>query len=341
MHTLIQTSIFSALPGRKAESNGWIPYAAQCCVHNGESVDRKFRGHMKFESDGSVIAGCFNCGYKTAYTPGQQFSYKFKKLLQWIGIDDSEITRLVFESLREREYQLYIGAIAPPKEKAKVSFRTAELPAGAISFSGMAEFNLLANGNVKIPTRFLDAVHYVVERKINLKKYDFYWVDNKVNSLDKRVIVPFTWQGNIVGYSARAFADVLGPKYIMSKEEGYVFNIDKQEDDWQTVIVTEGVFDAMAIDCVAVLHNEISKRQIDIIENLNREVIVVPDNDKAGGKLIDTAIDLNWSVSFPTWFETCKDISQAVEKYGKLFVLRDILENIERSSLKIQLRRKY
>jgi DNA primase len=96
----------------------------------------------------------------------------------------------------------------------------------------------------------------------------------------------------------------------------------------------------MAIDGVAILGNECSETQADIIDGLAREVIVVPDRDRAGIRLIDAAIEYGWHVSFPVWQETCKDASAAVERYGKLFVLKSIIAARETSRLKIELKKK-
>jgi DNA primase len=96
----------------------------------------------------------------------------------------------------------------------------------------------------------------------------------------------------------------------------------------------------MAIDGVAVLSNECSEVQADIIDSLGREVVVVPDADRAGARLVDAAIEYGWSVSYPIWQSDCKDVGSAVEKYGKLFVLKSILAGKETSRLKIELRKK-
>jgi DNA primase len=96
----------------------------------------------------------------------------------------------------------------------------------------------------------------------------------------------------------------------------------------------------MSIDGVAVLTNECNETQADIIESLGREVIVVADRDRAGAKLIDAAIKYGWTVSYPVWLETCKDVNEAVIKYGRLFVLKTILDAKETSRLKIELIRK-
>jgi hypothetical protein len=66
----------------------------------------------------------------------------------------------------------------------------------------------------------------------------------------------------------------------------------------------------------------------------------VADRDRAGTKLINDAIEYGWSVSFPVWQETCKDINYAVVKYGRLFVIKSILDAKETGKLKIELMRK-
>ena len=116
-----------------------------------------------------------------------------------------------------------------------------------------------------------------------------------------------------------------------------VFNMDRQVRDNKFVFVVEGPFDAMAIDGVAILSNQCNEYQADIIDSLGKEVIVVPDADKAGAKLIEQAIEYGWSVSFPVWAETCKDASAAVKQYGKLFVLKSILDAKEHNRLKIEI----
>jgi DNA primase len=178
---------------------------------------------------------------------------------------------------------------------------------------------------------------YTSVRRIDLNKYNFYWTPEEQYNLHKRVIIPFTWNNQIIGYSARATDETVKPKYHSHYEPNYVFNVDRQLKDSKFVIVVEGPFDAMSIDGVAVLSNECSEVQADIIDSLAREVIVVPDKDKAGMKLIDDAIKFGWSVSFPVWQETCKDAAEAVNRYGKLFTLKSILEAKESSKLKIEL----
>jgi hypothetical protein len=342
MTILIQQEIAGYLPAKRhTNSKGWQSFNAVCCPHNGETMDKRGRGGAILNPDGGVSYHCFNCQFKASYAPGRPLSYKFRKLLGWMGVDDNTIHKLAIEALREKERQELLGIIKPTevKEELKVSFKKHELPDEAVTFMGLVEFYELQQSH-EYPENFVKAVEYVDSRKISMRKYDFYVTQDIKHKMDKRVIIPFTWKGQTIGYTARAMVDGITPKYYNEVDSGYVFNIDKQERDWKFVIVCEGIFDAMSLDGVACMGSNITAQQIDLIEDLDREIIVVPDWNKTGGKLIDIALANKWAVAFPVWAETCADINEAVQKYGKLFVMKSIIDSVERSNLKIQLKRK-
>lgn len=341
--TSIQDCVSQHFPPKRKSTTKkkWISNNAVCCVHNGETVDTRGRGGVIFDADGSVSYSCFNCQFKAAYVAGYPMSYKFRKLLGWMGVEDIEIYRLALEALRERDRQEIMGTIKPHVDRVVpvYHFKPKPLPKGALSFYSHVSFYEMADQHA-YPAGLVDSVKYVFDRKIDLKKYDCYWTDDRAQKMDCRVIVPFTWKNEVIGYTARARDNTLLPKYLTQVDSGYVYNIDNQQPDWKFVIVCEGVFCAASIDGVAVMKADITQQQIDIIEELDREIIVVPDQNKTGQRLIDLALANKWSVSFPVWTETCDDINQAVVKYGKLFVLKSIIDGVERNSLKIQILRK-
>ena len=153
------------------------------------------------------------------------------------------------------------------------------------------------------------------------------------------IVIPFTYNNQVIGHTTR-FLDDRTPKYIQDIQHGYVFGTDLQGADWQSAIVVEGVFDALSINGLAVLHAEINDAQVRLIRSLGREVIVVPDQDEAGMKLVDRALELGWSVSMPEWPAGIKDVNDAVIKFGKLGALITIMQARETSRIKIELRRK-
>jgi hypothetical protein len=154
-----------------------------------------------------------------------------------------------------------------------------------------------------------------------------------------QVIIPFTYNNVMVGWTARML-DGKQPKFISHSQPGYVFGTDLQHDNWQHVLVTEGIFDALSIGGLAVMHNTISDAQARLIRSLGREVTVVPDQDVAGVELIDRAVELGWAVSIPEWPEGCKDVNDAVIKLGRLGALLTIMAARETSKIKIEIRKR-
>jgi DNA primase len=91
---------------------------------------------------------------------------------------------------------------------------------------------------------------------------------------------------------------------------------------------------------VALLTNDIADQQSRIINSLGHEVIVIPDQDEAGLNLIDRAMANDWSVAFPNWSDDVKDCADAVQKYGKLFVIVDAIKTAQRGEIKIKMAKK-
>jgi len=339
MLNIVSDFIKGILPAKKKTTpSGWTSFNAPCCVHNGESADTRGRGGLTANPDGSVSFHCFNCNFKASYQPGRHLTFKFRKLLKWLGADDTDIKRLVIEAIRVREL-VNPEEVKAEAEEEKIDFKARDLPESAVSFRAMMTHHLLDDFK-NVPGLLNSAVNYTNLRKMDYDRYDFLWTDSTEHSLHQRVIIPFIWQGRTIGYTARAVTDGVKPKYYSSYEPNFVFNTNNQLPDSKFVIVCEGPFDAMSIDGVAVLNNECNETQADIIESLGREVIVVADKDRAGARMINNAIEYGWSVSFPVWLETCKDVNEAVVKYGKLFVLKTILDSKQTSKLKIELMKK-
>ena len=336
----IRDAVTQILPHKRKtnSTSGWISFNGVCCQHNGESADTRGRGGLVMNPDGGVSYHCFNCSYKASYVPGRHLTYKFRKLLTWLGADEGTVKRLVIDAIRIKDL------VAPEQlvevvEQEEIKFKARPLPEEAQTFHALSNFYTL-NNDRDVPTDFHNAVLYTASRKLDLSRYEFYWTPEQQNNLHRRVIIPFTWKNQIIGYTARGMYDTIKPKYYNSHEPNYVFNVDRQLKDAKFVVVVEGPFDAMAIDGVAICGNECSEMQADIIDSLAREVIVVPDADRAGARLVDRAIEFGWSVSFPEWQQRHKDVGSAVEEFGKLFVLKSIIEARQSSKLKIELRKK-
>ena len=281
---------------------------------------------------------CFNCNFKTGYTPGKKLFHKTRRLLGWMGMSENDINRLVIEALRIRDLTPHIKE--REREHEEITFKERPLPKESMSFLQWMEWYEL-KGEKDYPQGLVDAVTYAADRLGDLSLMpDIYYTLDREHAMNKRIIIPFTWQGKTVGYTARSFKKLIKPKYYMDVDSNYVFGIDNLVKESEFVLVFEGPMDALLMNGVAVLSNSISVEQADIIEDLGKQVIVVPDLNSTGVPLIESAVEYGWSVSFPEWEEDVKDAGEAVQRYGKLFTLKTIISNVLSSELKIRLHTK-
>ena len=316
--------ILGYLPAkRKTTPSGWISFNAVCCQHNGSTADRRSRGGLKPTEQGWSYH-CFNCNYTASFILGRSVSFKARRLLGWLGVLDAEIDVLNLESLRHRS----IHGILDDRQRmfnvlAGIEFEERELPPMSellVDAHERREYLRLR----KVPDDYPVMVQLHEERS---------WKNRP------SVIIPFTYNDRIVGHTQR-FLDDRNPKYVTDSQPGYVFGTDLQHNDWTHAIVVEGIFDALSISGLAVMHNTISDHQARLIRSLGKEITVVPDQDSAGMELVDRAIELGWAVSMPLWPNDIKDVNDSVVRYGRLATLLTILENRETSKIKIELRKK-
>ena len=330
---LIQNTILTSLPtAKKKTPSGWISFNAPCCVHNGETQDKKKRGGIMTSADGTLSYHCFNCGYKASYILGRRLTQKMRTFMSYIGIPDNTIKKLAIEAMRHEE-----GDVKYERKKF-VTFNKKELPNGAKRLEAWLEkYTTLSSVEQKSINNLLN---YLSSRGIGPDWYDFMYSTNTFWDVEKRLLIPFYWRGDIVGFTGRMFEQSDKVKYYTDVQPGYVFNMDAQDWTRKFVIVTEGPFDAITISGVSILGSEINDIQRELINNLNRQVIVVPDRDAPGEKLINQAMEFGWSVAFPEWDNKVEDVADAVLKYGRLFTIQSILKSTESSKLKIDLKRK-
>ena len=318
-------NILSYLPAkRKPSPQGWLSFNAVCCTHNGNSQDKRGRGGIKATEQGWSYH-CFNCSYTASFVLGRTVSFKARRLLGWMGVPDNEIEMLNLESLRHRN----IHGILEDRQRV---FNTLS----AIEFEESDDFPPYTE---VITTEHPYYWDYIRQRCVpedfpamtSIKTDGVHWTR-------PYVLIPFTYDNKVIGWCARFLDDKI-PKYINHSQPGYVFGTDLQRNAWQYVIVTEGIFDALSINGLALMHNTVSESQARLIRSLGKEVIVVPDQDTAGVELVDRAVELGYSVSIPEWPEGCKDVNDAVIKLGKLGALLTIMQAKETSKIKIEIRK--
>ena len=321
----IQDGLLNLLPSkRKVTPSGWTSFNAPCCVHNGDSRDTRQRGGVLINPTGGFQYHCFNCNFKAGWSPGHLLTKNTKNLFKWIGMNDTDISKLGLIALKLKDDQ--------PIDKKIISVTLEErrLPEDCLPL--VEWINIGATDS-----EIIEVVEYILSRGMTIDQYPWHW--SPANGYRDRVILPFYQDDKIVGWTGRKIRDGK-PKYLTDSQPGYVFNIDNQKYDRSFVIVVEGQFDAIAIDGCAIMHNEPNETQIMRLKALGKEVIVVPDRDRPGAKLLKSAIENGWSASIPPWGEGIKDVADAMMKYGKLYTLFTILHYRETNEIKIQLLKK-
>jgi hypothetical protein len=145
-----------------------------------------------------------------------------------------------------------------------------------------------------------------------------------------RLIIPVYKDKRLVFYQGRDLSGVRIRKYLSPNVEktnvlaGYE-NIFQRTDE--PLYITEGWFDSYHLNGVAVFGNIITPEQIAWINQSHRPKVVIPDKFGDGQLMAAQAIELGWSVSYPDT-GSCKDVNDAVVKYGAIYTLSTIREQI-------------
>lgn len=324
----------------KLSPSGWYQLNCPMCMSRGEPTpDRKRRGGFKIEPNGALSYWCFRCGYKAHWEPGFFISWNLKNLLIELGMPESDVEQLRLYALKheraERKSKEFShdGSTITPKQWKEKQIEGAKYIA-----------DLLEEGCDD--PRFLFVCRKLVERgDVIAQSYEYMWSPQFPHSL----IIPVYYSGRTVGYIRRNFKGT--PKYLNDVPKNCLFNIDAIRKKRRFLIVVEGPFDAIAVDGVAVLGSHINENQKRLLEYSGHEIIVVPDRDMAGRKLVKQAVKNDWYVSIPPtsdyselcenkyylWDRDIKDCADAVKKYGRVYTLASIIENRTKSRLKIEL----
>jgi hypothetical protein len=280
--------IISYLPAkRKHTSSGWISFNAPCCIHNGDSQDKRMRGGIKSNND-EWSYHCFNCGYTASFILGRNLSIKARNLLTWLNVPQEEIERINLESMRHRS----MDGMLYDREKRQVADQLA-----GVRFK---EFPLPKDSVLLDEDEHPMQFAYLLSRNAPTDYPYMIRASDGVHWTRPHIMIPFTYDNVIVGSTTR-------------------------------------FFDALSINGLALMHNTVNDKQAKLIRNIGKEIIVVPDQDKAGLELIDRAVELRWAVSIPIWPEGIKDVNDAVCKLGKVATLLTILQAKETSKIKIEI----
>ena len=324
MHEILEY-IYDLLPAdKKQRSNGWIYFNCPSCYHT-ENSDSKKRGNILFTDDGFVYQ-CFNCKFKTGFHLGLSLN---KKNLQWL--DDLGATSEQIKTLKKMIKE-YNDQCNDESSEQKIVYR----PRTIRKIPEMYEsINESLKNKVDSPT-LTKVMNYIVQRNPHLLEWtDLMWAEGQ-----NHFLIPCYEFGEVVGYTLRSLNDYAKNKYIHYTPEGYVHNFDSLLKERKYNILCEGDLDALAVDGIGILSSEFTPERLKRILTYNngQELIVCPDRDKAGAKLIKQILDedLPFSVSFPNWSRGIKDVEEATRKYGRLYTIYTIIGMREKDKQKIR-----
>lgn len=316
-------------PNWKHSSGGWVSGNCPACIHNGEQrPDTKKRGGFLIQQD-DIRYHCFNCNYKCGWNPSTKITKAMENLLVYFGADRAEIKRFAFRQFATKHD--LDGNEVPIISLQKPEWQQVVQGWSEISLPPSSK-QLLLMDDIKPNTIPFNALEYIVNRELYFHT-DWYYSNHY--SVKNRLILPLRYKKKIVGYAARWLGEKSEkiPKYMINVPKDYVFNLDNQTTSKKVMFVTEGFMDALMVDGVAIGSNQLSSIQADIIESFGKKIIVLPDKNKAGKQLVDTAIERGWSISFPPWEDDIIDVNDSVIKYGRLFTLYSALETVVDNTL--------
>lgn len=317
----VQEYIYNLLPPTKRR-NDWFCWNCPVCLRQGEArPDTKKRGGIRFDGDG-IVYHCFNCHFSWGWTPTIPLTHKMKVFLEDMGVSNTQMReiRLLIE-----EYMNVSGQDFQPRERI-----IREIPSKYKSINQ----SILDGENSK---SLNDVYSYIINRNKNLLEWsNLMWAEGENNFL-----IPCYENNRVVGYSLRRLNDYVSNKYIHFIPQGYIYNYDNLFKDRKYAILCEGQLCADSISGVSFLSNEITPDRLNrLLQIKDKELIVVPDRDKSGKKVVEQILSNNlpFSVSFPNWQKGIKDIEENVRVQGRLYTLYDILKNKVSDKNKIKLK---
>lgn len=305
----LEDLIREKVPLGKQSSKGF--YSLRCAVCN----DYKDRGGFKFEG-GSVGYHCFNCGRAARYDEGgDHISRNMREVLIAFGIDDADISSVVNTSFFNRHTEPTTVRLADLK-KVNTATPPVKLPPNSHRLGGTTE-------HLEYQQRLVD---YLVERKVDLDRYHFYF------SLDERqknrVIIPFYRNGNLIFWQARSIDPAEKKRYDAApvSRDAVLFNFDQLYSfSTKPLFVVEGVFDAMVFDGLALCGSSLSEAKIELLRKSRRRLIFVIDKDKTGRSLAESVINQGWAITFAP--DGAEDINKSVLRFGFAWTALQLMQN--------------
>lgn len=286
--------------------------------------DYKVRAGFKFENN-EVGYNCWNCGASSRYEEGSgRISKNMRRILNAYGFEDTEISGVInsaFFNPKQETETITLSEIT----KVNTNTPTIELPPKSrrIGSPGFTDYQE-------------KLVSYLVDRKIDLIKYPFYFSMEK-RFID-RVIIPFYRNGRLIYWQARSVNDAEKKRYDNSPvpRDAVIFNFDELYSYAPgPLFVTEGVFDAMIVNGIAILGSKLNDAKIELLSKTHRRLVFVIDKDKNGKHLAEDVLSRGWEIAFAP--DGADDINKAAQRFGKIWTIQQLFKSIPKTASEAQL----
>lgn len=354
MNELIEAFRHLIPTNAKRTGRGWITFNCPACG------DRRGRGGFLETSTGGFRYRCQNggCRYeqRTGWEPDNGFYGRPRWLFERMGGDIADLPKEIidgpsktiikkFNLQDEDECLSWVSQMqadwSPEAASTKLWRPPNEDLEVVIDFPEM-----------KLPKHFeplwdaktVDALavqHYTYERCkyfLNRTLTPFLWSPK----YKRYVIVPFIEKHKIIGWIARKIDR--GPEFAHIKcphfPTDYMLNQGRRFD-FNTVLVVQGTFDALALGALGTFGSVISKKQSNLLRQLSesgRRVVLVPDfKGNEWLNYLYTARDNGWYVAVPeVWGgsdheapeDYIKDPGDSIKRHGLLYTVETIMKSI-------------
>lgn len=305
----------------QTSGTGWYPILCKICGDSGRKGPR-----AGFKFDGNKTAyHCFNCGHATVFDADTNHTVpeKMVQVLNAYGVPEDQWKVVLLKTLENRDK----GIRFQPGESQVTPIEPMAIPVPE-NFYELSE----ASPNDKwaeIARTYLEH-----DRGVLPGSHQFYLAvktgDPKLDRWCKRIIVPIHKDNKLIFYFGRDLTGKAQKKYLSPSysREKVIYGFDELfRQTEENLYIVEGWFDAVTIGGVALLGNEISEPQAIWLNKSYRKKVYIPDRLGDGWVAAEDALQRGWSVSTPD-IGNCKDINEAVMKYGKLYVMKSIADNI-------------
>lgn len=335
---ILQDTILRYANGRNTSK--CIEINCPCCIIMGESRnDTRHRGGIFIEHDYTGY-NCFNCGFKFKQEMDKPLSKNTKIFLEEIGADKQEIQKILFTYRKNASDNPLAETLFDIKRKQQVQldfdFKEDTLP---------DKTHLLVDILKDVDENHLafKAYQYAYERGIERNPY-LMWSESKLKKFHDYLIMPFIYKGKLVGYQARYFGDdewmMKNRRFINSdpNQQKYLYGMENIFSNKKYLLINESLIDSYIYNGVGLMSHNINSYQRELINRFKGTVIYTPDFGNASQHLLDVCIEEGWSVYFPFW-DDGKDLGEATNEYGRLFLTQHIINNHVSSPMKIKLKR--